>query len=308
MYLLGKIVRIDKGNAHVDTEQGIVLCATRGRLKQGRKTQRNLFAVGDDVEISVSSQSGGVIENVLDRRSKLSRPDGFRPDIEHIMIANVDLIAAITSVAEPPFLPGILDRYIAAALIHELPLLIVVNKTDIEMSAETISSLDEFRALGCDIVLTSAATGAGLKELLARLHDKTTVFTGHSGVGKSSLLRALIPGFEPATAPVSERSGMGKHTTTRVELVRTDFGYVADTPGIKVFGVWGIPPIELGFFFPEIAPYIHSCRFNNCSHRTEPGCAVKSAVAQGAISRRRYESYIDILAELEEMERLAKPW
>lgn len=292
----------------MDTEQGVVLCATRGRLKQGRKTQRNLFAVGDDVEISVSSQSGGVIENVLERRSKLSRPDGFRPDIEHIMIANVDLIAAITSVAEPPFLPSILDRYIAAALIHELPLLIVVNKTDIEMSAETISSLDEFRAFGCDIVLTSAAKGTGLDELRTKLTGKTTIFTGHSGVGKSSLLRVLIPGFEPATAPVSERSGMGKHTTTRVELVRTEFGYVADTPGIKVFGIWGIPPFELGFFFPEFAPYLHSCRFSNCTHRTEPGCAIKPAVAQGAIARRRYDSYVEIINELEEMERLAKPW
>ncbi len=300
----GKVVRIDKGFAHVHTPDGVMKCALRGKLKRGPRRARNVVAVGDDVVVRPTAAGEGVIEQILERRSKLSRPDNFRPEVEHVIVANVDLLVAVSSVDEPPFNAGLVDRFTVAARVQELELLILLNKVDLGFPEEVRSVLDELKAVGFDYLPVSASTGEGLDLLRDRLRGKTAVFSGHSGVGKSTILNALIPDFRAKVAPVSERTGKGKHTTTRVELVHAPDldAFIADTPGVKLFGIWGIPAVELGFFFPDFEPYIHDCRFNDCTHRNEPGCAVKEAVERGDISPRRYKSYLNIFEDLLEME------
>ncbi|GAB4159156.1 MAG: ribosome small subunit-dependent GTPase A [Planctomycetota bacterium] len=304
----GKIIRIDKAVAEVHSPQGVFRCALRGKYKKGPREARNVVAVGDNVVFSRTSEAEGVIEEVLERSSRISRPDILNPKIEHVLLANLDIVVVVASIDDPPLNAGLVDRYIASVLAHELQLLLVFNKSDLAMDDETRMIIEEYRSMGIDLLLTSCNTGEGIEQLRARLAGRTSVFTGMSGVGKSSLIAKLIPGYVPRVAEVSDKTGKGKHTTTFVTLLRSeDGGYIADTPGLKLFGIWGVPRDELAFFFPDIAPFKSECRFNNCLHRIEPGCAVREAVENGKISRRRYNSYLQILKDLIEMEETIDP-
>jgi ribosome biogenesis GTPase len=304
----GKVIRIDKGSADIDGPGGVVKCAVRGRMKKGSREQRNVLAVGDDVRFNMTSEGEGVVEEVLERRTRLSRPDILNPKVEHVLIANLDLVVVLMTAYDPPFNAGLADRYTAAVLAHELDLLLVLNKTDLGISDEVRGDIDEFRSIGFRVIETSGTTGEGVGELESAITGCTSVFAGMSGSGKSTLLSRIIPDFNPSVAVVSDKTGKGRHTTTFVSLIPLPGGgYVADTPGVKLFGIWGVPRDELAFFFPDLARFKPDCRFNNCLHRSEPGCAVLAAVKSGNISRRRYDSYIQILKDLIEMEEVMDP-
>jgi len=187
------------------------------------------------------------------------------------------------------------DRLLITARYEELTPVICLNKTDLDPVGEAVGTMDLYRRIGYEVVLTSALTGEGVDDLARRLVNRTSVFSGHSGVGKTSLLQCIIPGFSRRTREVSKRA-RGRHSTTEVSLVRLPGGgYVVDTPGFREFTVWGVEPEDIGSYYPEFLPYAANCKFNNCLHRGDPGCAVRKAVEGGQVSPLRYHSYLKIL-------------
>ena len=308
----------------VDDEHGRSWdCRVRRVLRTLLIRQRSSVAVGDRVWFSDHAarhdgQPIGVIERVAPRSSTLSRRD--RRQREHVIVANADQLLIVASVAQPALKPHLIDRYLVAAAKGGLRPVICCNKCDLqpeavdfELAAEPAARpdapprlrpalgeiIDEFRRLGYTCLRTSATTGLGLDELRRELTGHMTVLSGQSGVGKSSLINALQPGLNLEVMEVSHDTEKGRHTTAHARLLRLDFGgYVVDTPGIRQFGLWNVEPGELEAYFPEFAPYIPQCRFNDCHHCQEEGCAVAAAVEAGRISERRYLSYLKLLDEM----------
>lgn len=290
-------------------------CTVRRKLRTLLIASRAPVVCGDRVWFSDHSaacdgQAVGVIERVDPRTSRLSRRDRRRR--EHTMVANADQLLAVISVAEPRLRPHLADRYLVAALTGGLTPVLCFNKIDL-LAAGSVTedeahrptevavpdAIREFQTLGYRCLCTSAVTGAGLDELRAVLRGHVTVLSGQSGVGKSTLLNALQPGLNLPTRPVSTATEKGRHTTTLAELLPLEFGgYVVDTPGIRALDLWAVQPGELEACFVEFLPHIPACRFNDCTHREEDGCAVRAAVAAGAISPRRYASYLKMFEEV----------
>ncbi|MCA9244364.1 MAG: ribosome small subunit-dependent GTPase A [Phycisphaerales bacterium] len=273
--------------------------------------ERSAVAVGDRVWFSDQSayhggEQAGVIEQVEPRRTVLSRRD--RRKREHVIVANADQTVIVASVAQPGLKPHLIDRYLVAASKGGMRPIVAFNKCDLigEIDAEENpvgQSVDdvfrEFASLGYTCIRTSATTGEGIDTLRAALSDHMTVFSGQSGVGKSSLINAVQPGMELATSEVSDTNEKGRHTTTHSRLLKLETGgYVVDTPGIRSFDMWAIDPGELEALFVEIAPLVAECRFRDCTHREEAGCAARAAAERGAISRRRYFSYLKMFDEV----------
>lgn len=273
-------------------------CQLRKKVKF--KTDKSTpVAVGDDVEITVASDSDGVIEAVGARRSVLSRPVVGRETIEHVMAANIDCLAIIVSAAEPPYKPGLIDRFLITAEIGGLRPLIVVNKTDLDPPPEIAESMATYRKLGYDLIATSAVAQSGLPELRRYLKDHRTIFSGHSGVGKTSLLNILLPGRNLKTMEISDSTGKGQHATSYVEMFPLPGGgFVIDSPGIKELGLWQIDKERLDEHYPEMLEIRNNCRFTGCRHLTEPDCAVKAAVEAGTIAAWRYQNYQQIYGSL----------
>jgi len=290
------VLRVSGGVYEVDTPDGVVACSLRGRIKQ--KDDR-IVSVGDLVEIEpLESEDGARIARVLPRRSALTR-HGVSRRREQVIVANVDQVAVICALASPEPDWLMIDRLLALADLNELERLLVVNKIDDEPEALPIP-LGTYVRIGYDLLLTSATEGRGLPDIDERLRDRITVLTGQSGVGKSSLVNALIPGLDLRVGDVGERKGRGRHTTVASTLYPyPGGGYVADTPGLQYLALWEVDPVDLSLGFPEIAAARAGCRFNDCLHRSEPGCAVTAAVEADGISRRRYESYLGLLEETE---------
>lgn len=292
-------------------------CTVRRVLRTLLIESRSPVTVGDRVWFS--DQSGacdgeqvGVIERVAERTSRLSRRD--RRKREHTIVANADQLLAVISIAEPRLRPHLADRYIVAALKGGLHPILCFNKMDL-LAADSVAedededehrdglavldAIQEFRDLGYHCLCTSALAGTGLDELRAALRDHMTVLSGQSGVGKSTLINALQPSLDLPTRTVSSDTQKGRHTTSLAELLPLDFGgYVVDTPGIRAFDLWSVEPGELEAFFVEFIPYVSHCRFHDCSHRHEEQCAVIAAVHSGAISARRYVSYLKMFEEV----------
>lgn len=290
-------------------------CTVRRVLRTLLIETRSPVAVGDQVRFSdlrefADGEAVGVIERVESRRSTLSRRDARKR--EHLIVANADQLLAVVSVAQPRLRPHLVDRYIVAALKGDLTPILCFNKIDLldqdavietededSVAARVLDVVDEFRALGYRCVLTSATTGAGVDELRELLRDKTTVLSGQSGVGKSSLINGVQPGLNLTTGHVSAENEKGRHTTTLAEMLSLEGGgYVVDTPGIRAFDLWAIHPAELEALFVEFVPYVQRCRFKDCLHREEAGCAVRAAVDEGALSERRYLSYLKMFEEV----------
>jgi ribosome biogenesis GTPase len=293
--VIGRVVRIGGKTFDVKTPAGLLVCQFRGRLKKERQAVVRLVAVGDEVEVTPTEGTEGVIEEVLPRRSKLSRPSAANSRKEQVIVANVDAILIVESARNPDFDPLTVDRCTVMASAAEIPAALCVNKTDLG----PVSGIEVYPPIGIPVFQTSAVKGEGLDELRAFLDGKTTVFIGPSGVGKSSLLNALHPAAEAKTGKVSDRTGGGRHTTTWAELVELAPGtYVTDTPGLEIFALWEITPETLANCFVEFAELAGKCKFRNCSHLKEPQCAIQAAVASGAIAPSRYAHYASIWKNL----------
>jgi ribosome biogenesis GTPase len=261
-------------------------------------------AIGDRVRFVDAGDGRGMITEILPRSSKLSRPapaPGQRV-FEQVIVSNADLILPVFSAANPTPKWGLLDRYLVSAEAAGLPALIVINKLDLAWkNPELEADIDIYRRIGYPVLLVSAVTSEGIEELKQRLQSKLSVFVGKSGVGKTSLLNAIQPGLGLRVKAVSNGEvGKGRHTTTHLEMFELEFGgAVADTPGMREFGLWNIAAEELADLFPEMAEYVGRCKFGlSCHHDREPGCAIRKAVMAGEISPYRYQSYMRLREEL----------
>jgi len=298
--LQGVVVEVSSGLCRVDLGGRSLTCALRGSLTAQDTGFTNVVAVGDEVIVSENSSAQGVVEAVLPRRSVLARPDVFYRHLKQVIAANVEQLLIVVSWRDPIFWPELADRYLIAAERNSLSPIICLNKIDLaEDVADCRSALRPYLHLGYRVLFTSALTGKGVSELREALRGRMTVLAGLSGVGKSSLLSAVQPGLQLRTGEVSDRSGEGQHVTTQVNLFKLDIGgFVVDTPGIREFGLSGLRRVELTRFYPEMTAVQGGCRFSDCSHLHEPGCAVQAAVQQGAVSATRYHNYRKIYAEL----------
>lgn len=284
-------------------------CTVRKKVKY-RTAMTTPVAVGDDVSFEPAEneeEAGipvGVIVEIYPRRSVLSRPSVGREQIEHVLAANIDSLAVVTSIAEPILKPGLIDRFLIAAEIGNLKAAIVVNKVDLKGEFDPQEIAQIYRSLGIDLFLTSAEATAPetvneidqFKDYLSR---HRTVLAGHSGVGKSSLLNRLYPDMNLKTSTISHRTGRGRHTTSHMELFHLPGGgAVIDSPGIKVLGLWQLDKKILSEYYPEMEQFRGQCRFTGCSHIPEPNCAVLEAVKNGEISALRYQNYVQIYQSL----------
>lgn len=282
-----------------------------GRLKKEWQDS-SIVAVGDWVTLSLNEDDTGTIEAVAERKSVLSRTRpsahnrAIMRDREQVLVANVDQVIFVFAVKKPHPSLRKLDRFLVVAEMNELTAVICVNKVDLVKPEKARELFGLYEEIGYRVIYTSAREGIGLTELKACLHNKITVFAGSSGVGKSSLLNAIQPGLGLKVKEVSKASGKGMHTTRYAELLPLpEGGYVADTPGIRGLALFDLEPTEIDAYFREIAPLVASCRFSDCSHRHEPGCAVRTAVTEGAVSPQRYESYLRLREEHEALDEAA---
>ncbi len=305
----GLVTRTQSGFFTVQTPQGAVVCKVRGRLLQER-LETDPVALGDHVKISILPDDTGVIEEVMPRLRVFSRQkppaEGRRadklPDREKVIIANPDQVVFVFACAQPDPNPRTLDRYLVIAESQRIPVVICANKVDLVKPREAREMFGLYEAIGYPVIYTSAVKRKGIEDLRRALTGKVSALTGPSGVGKSSLLNALQAGLGLAVQEVSEATSKGRHTTVSSQMFPLDGGgYVADTPGIRAIGLYNIEPSELDGYFPEIAPYVRQCRFNDCRHLDEPGCAVLAAVERGDVWYERYISYLRLRDECEDI-------
>jgi ribosome biogenesis GTPase len=297
--ILNGIVTRGHGNRFiVFAEGGYYTCQMRKKVKF-KTDQTTPVAVGDDVRIAVVGEGEGVIEEVHERKSVLSRPAVGRETSEHVLAANINTLIIVASIKSPRLKPGLIDRFLIAAQIGELHSAIVINKVDLEPDKGDIETAEVYRSLGYDLYLTSALTGEGLDDFGRFLGSHRSILAGHSGVGKSTILNRLIPGVNLPVHEISHATGRGRHTTSHIELFHlSDQGFVIDSPGLKVLGLWQLKKEELSDYYPEMHPFLDQCRFTRCSHLHEPDCAVREAVKQGKISNLRYQNYTQIYNSL----------
>jgi ribosome biogenesis GTPase len=289
----GQIIRQQSGFFHVQSAQGVVVCRLRGRLKQG-PMKGDIVSVGDPVQIAVHPDGSGSIEEIEPRHSALVRLDP-RPQglYRQILLANSDQVVLVFACTQPAPHLRMLDRFLVIAEKQEVPALIVANKVDLVDKEKAHAIFDMYPPLGYTVVYTSARTGFGLEELRQRLVGKLSGLAGPSGVGKSSLLNAIQPELGLTVREISLARDRGRHTTNVREMFPLDQGgYVTDLPGLRTLALWDTQPEELDGYFPELRPLVQYCQFSDCSHQSEPGCAVRQAVEEGRVHPERYESYL----------------
>jgi ribosome biogenesis GTPase len=239
-----------------------------------------------------------MIERVEPRRGVLTRASRRR---EHVVVANVDQLVIVMSLVQPDLKPHLIDRYIAVAQTGGLAPILCLNKADLTDPVSLQPLIGAYSQLGVPTVLTSARTGLGIGRLRELLRDRATVFSGQSGVGKTSLLNAVQPGLALRVKAVSGVNQKGRHTTTTAELIRLESGgWVVDTPGVRQLQLWDVRPGEVEGFFPEFRPFVPLCKFPDCTHTHEDGCAVKAAVARRLVPDRRYHSYLGLFHGVDE--------
>jgi ribosome biogenesis GTPase len=287
------------------TDPEVYTCQIRGRLKKGRK-MGDIVAIGDWVQISIQDQENGMIEEVEPRQSLIYRMAPTpRGEYQQIIIANPDQAVFVFSIVQPEPKLRMLDRFLVIAEREGVKSIIVANKIDLTGMRKARNLFDRYQEIGYTVFYTSATTGRGLNKLKKQLSGKTSLFAGPSGAGKTSILNAIQPGLGLEVKEVSEATQKGKHTTVSRKLVPlSGGGYVADTPGLKALDLWDITPEEVDGYFKEISGILMDCRFSDCTHTHEPGCAVINAVKKKQIHPERYRSYL----RLREVEEDKIPW
>ncbi|HVT84069.1 MAG TPA: ribosome small subunit-dependent GTPase A [Chitinophagaceae bacterium] len=291
-------VKDESGNFHNARMKGV--------FKIDEITSTNPVAVGDEVEIEPENEleETAIITAIRDRKNYINRQSPRFKHQHHIIAANVDQSMLVATLKEPKTSQGFIDRFLVASEMYHVPSILVFNKSDIYRNKE----LEKFEMwkqmyerIGYRVILASVQNNMGLEEIKDILKNKITLVSGHSGVGKSSLLNSLLPGLNLKTQDVSGWSGKGLHTTTFAEMFDLPFGgRVIDTPGMREFGLVDVSRQELSHYFPEMRERLNDCQFNNCVHINEPGCAIKQAVEKGIIDAERYVSYLNILDSIEE--------
>ena len=299
--LVGRVLRVHGLDCVVRTDDGqLIRCAVRQVLKSLSTEQRHVVAAGDMVVFRPAGAGQGIIYSIQPRRGVLSRTSKGR---RHILVANVDLIIIVASAADPGLKPHLSDRFLVSAEQAKLEAMIVINKADLIDPIELQPLLGVYAQLGYRTLLTSASKGWGTQALKQLVAGRQSVVTGQSGVGKSSLLNCIQQGLGLRVQTVSEENRKGRHTTTTAELIPLEgdpafqSGYLVDTPGIRQLELWDVAAQEVAGLFRDIRPYVSNCRFPDCTHIHEVGCAVLDAVADGHIDPRRYNSYVHLIEE-----------
>ncbi len=283
----------------VTTERGTLSCRIRGRLRLKGIRSTNPVVVGDRVVVEPDGDSSAIVE-ILPRHNYVIRRASNLSKESHIIAANVDRALLIVTLHSPSTPREFVDRFLVTCEAYKVPVTIVIGKADTlegEYSAEAAEFEAIYRDAGYDIIRLSSTTGQGVETIRTMLKGHTTLVAGNSGVGKSTLVSAIDPSLDIRTGEISESHHKGKHTTTFSTMYPIEQGYIIDTPGIKGFGLIDIESRELCRYFPEMMRLAPNCRFYNCTHTHEPGCAVVEAVEEGTVAMSRYESYLKILDE-----------
>jgi len=303
--LRGRVIQAQSGFYTVEIGEVELTCQLRGRLKQGRKIG-DIVAIGDWVQVSRQDEREGMIEEVESRQSMIYRmAPTARGEYQQVIIANPDQAVFVFSVTQPEPKLRMLDRFLVIAEREEVSAIIVANKIDLTGMKKARDLFSRYQKIDYLVFYTSVITGRGIKALKKHLIGKTSLFAGPSGAGKTSILNKIQPGLGLEVKEVSEGTKKGKHTTVSRKLVKlSGGGYVADTPGLKALDLWDITPEEVDGYFREINNLVHNCRFSDCSHTHEPGCAVIEALKSKQIHVDRYRSYL----RMREVEEDKIPW
>lgn len=278
----------------------------KGKFKIDDITSTNPIAVGDLVEFELENEEGGnvIITELCPRRNYVNRISPANKRMHHIIASNIDQSVLIATIKDPKTSMGFIDRFLVTCEAFHIPAIVLFNKADIYREKE-LNIFQErkeiYERIGYRVLLTSVSSGEGIAELKKELENRSTLFSGHSGVGKSSLINAILGDSNIRTSEVSSWSGKGMHTTTFAEMYDLSFGgKIIDTPGMREFAIADIERSELSHYFPEMRTVLTNCQYNNCMHINEPSCAVKNAVMNGQISEERYISYCSILDSIKE--------
>ncbi len=289
-----------------DDGGGLWNARIKGVMKLDGITSTNPIAVGDVVDMEPENREEQIatITKIHDRRNHINRQSPRAKHHQHIVAANLDGSMLLATIREPRTSQGFIDRFLVACEMYHVPAIIVFNKLDLIREKDT-KVFDKMKGMyekiGYTVYGISLKENKGIEEVAAELKDKITLISGHSGVGKSSFINAIIPGATIKTLDVSGWSGKGQHTTTFAEMYDLEFGgKIIDTPGMREFALTGVEKEELSGYFPEMRRRLNDCQFNNCMHTNEPGCAIKEAVREGEIDEDRYVSYCTILDSMDE--------
>lgn len=291
----------------VKTSDGnLIECRIKGnfRIKGIRST--NPIAVGDQVELTEQREDNnsegavtGLITNIIERKNYIIRKAPNLSKESHIIAANIDQAFLIVTIKHPVTTTTFIDRFLVSAEAYRIPCRIIFNKIDLyneDQTAQMNSLVNIYEAIGYQCLKISATENIGLEELKEMMKGRTNVFSGHSGVGKSTIINCIQPGILLKTGIISDSHHSGKHTTTYSEMIDLDFGgFIIDTPGIKGFGLLEMAKEEISHYFPEMFQLLNNCQYYNCTHTHEPGCAVKKAVEEGLIAESRYDTYVGLL-------------
>jgi len=307
------VMRVDFGGCTVAVDGGEMLDVTvRGRVMGVRKALGNTVVVGDMVGLA-QERERTLIDDVAPRRNAFSRRASGERAVEQVVAANLDQVVVVASLRDPEFRAGFVDRVLAQAEHSGIPARLVVNKADLGTPGEPDAIVADYARAGHPGHVVCAQTGVGVEHLHQVLRGRRSLFVGHSGVGKSTLLNSLFPALALRMGEVNRKTGKGRHTTTAAELFVPEPGVeLIDTPGVRSFGLWGIGPDDLDQSYPEFRPFLGECRFADCRHGAEPGCALRAAALAGHVAPRRLESYFklreELIAEIEGRMRGREPW
>ena len=295
------VTRVDFGGCTLLADSGEIIDAiVRAKLMGQKKSLGNTVVVGDRVTVS-REPAHVVVEAVELRRNAFSRRAAGERLEEQVVAANLDQVVMVAALADPPFRAGLVDRVLGQAEHAGIPSRLVLNKIDLGSRDEAAAILDAYRAAGVSGHAVCARSGDGVDELRHACRNRRSLFVGHSGVGKSTLLSALAPGLDLQSAAVNVKTGKGRHTTTAAVLLRPQADLeLIDTPGVRTFALWGIGARDLEQAYLEFRPFLGACRFGDCRHVSEPGCALRAAVEEGKVARRRFESFHKLREELEQ--------